>query len=533
MAVVTGDVKISMSLQGQGDGAKKVREAKDELAGLQKQTALSHNTAENFSKSLKEQAKGVNFLREGFENLRSNLGFVSAAFGAVITVATTLWTLLGGSENPIPQFVIDTENAAKAEYELARQLMQTVEASKQAAVNIDAVRVSTLKLAAANAEAAGDQKRQADLLRQAGITEATNTAAGTQKSIDDLFARRQALNQAEQAAIAREKSLRAESVRAFGLANNPGDTDMAHRGRAHAAGVAAEVAANLAAFEAKKAREESDSLTKQIGAQNEALKAQRDAIAAAADTTIKLDETLIMPGESRGGGTADPDMEFDPFEGKWQFRGGSKSRNTTIGVGAFASLERNISGATGRTDGPASQIRDFSAALTEALPGMSEFNALLGQLSETWTLWGEGSKTTKDAVVGSLGAIAKAGAAQIRDERLRAGVLSVIELGLGFANLANPAIASGHFTASAILGGVALFGGSSGGARGGGSRAAGSGNGSRIPARLSGAEDMGGGRVSYVIHGNYYGGRAEQEAAADQHRLSRRLVGTGFERGRG
>ncbi|MCC6623354.1 MAG: hypothetical protein IT385_18995 [Deltaproteobacteria bacterium] len=501
------------------------------------------------STTFAEGIKPVNAVREGFEKLRSNFMFVAGAIGAVVTVATTLWALLSGGENPIPQFIVDTEKAAAAEYELAKQLMQTVAASEKAAIKIDAVRVSTLRLAAANAAAAGDQKRQAELLRSAGVVEATATAADTQKSIDEMFARRQALNKAEQEAIAREKSLRAQATSAFGLANLPGPQDMEARGRAHAAAVNASVAAELASVQAKAARAESESITTQLAAQNDALKAQRDAIAAAADTTITLDETLVMPkapGDG-GGGRKDPRAELRAallrgdqraidaaFSGS--AKGLSAANDNTLewtltqadAIAKSAEQVQAYSDALERLEA-GNQIRDFAVALNEALPGMGAFNVALSQLADTWAKWGEGSLTTRDAVIGSLGAIAKAGAQQIKDERLRAGVLSIIELGLGFANLANPPIAAGHFTASAILGGVALFGSGSGSSRGAGGGSGGA-AGTPRPVRLGG--EMLGQRAVHVTIQNYYGGRSEQEAGADFTRLVRRVDGTGHERGR-
>lgn len=173
-------------------------------------------------------------------------------------------------------------------------------------------------------------------------------------------------------------------------------------------------------------------------------------------------------------------------------------------------------------------IRDFTAALSEALPGMAEFQSALSTISDTWAKWGQGSITTKNAVVGSLGAIAKAGAAQIKNERLRAGVLSIIELGLGFGAIAsqNYPAAAAHFTAAAILGTQAAFSASGGGGRGSG---AGS---SRTVARQV-AHSGSGASAPYVININApWFGPSPQEAAAGLVQFLQRPHGTGFERGR-
>lgn len=211
------------------------------------------------------------------------------------------------------------------------------------------------------------------------------------------------------------------------------------------------------------------------------------------------------------------------------FRERLDSYGTDLGGRMLAAANDNALGISfGGGRSRADDIRDFTSALSDSLPVMGEFASMVSQLSETWTKWGEGSLTTRDAVVGSLGAIAKAGAQQIKDERLRAGVLSIIELGLGFANLANPAIAAGHFTASAILGSVALFSGGSGSSKG----SSGSGSGGRTPApRVGGGDALGGGNITYIINAPWFG-PAPQESAAGVVSFIERPRGTGFERGR-
>lgn len=153
---------------------------------------------------------------------------------------------------------------------------------------------------------------------------------------------------------------------------------------------------------------------------------------------------------------------------------------------------------------------------------MSDFSAALAQIGDIWAKWAETGKNTKAAVVGSLAAIAVAGAQQIKDERARAGVLAIIETGLGFANLENPAIAAGHFTAAAVLGGVALFG------AGGSARRSGGGSAASAASSIRPVNDNTGvAPVQLNINAPWFG-PSPQEAAAGLAAFLGSANGTGF-----
>jgi len=110
-------------------------------------------------------------------------------------------------------------------------------------------------------------------------------------------------------------------------------------------------------------------------------------------------------------------------------------------------------------------VRDFSSALSDALPNMGAFASALSTISAEWDGYARGQRSIGQAVTGSVAAIARAGAEHIKSERTRAGVLAVIETGLGIASLAimdYPAAAA-HFLAAATLGTVALTATSSSG----------------------------------------------------------------------
>lgn len=86
MGLTQGNVKVTVEMVGKGDAPKKVKETSDAIDKTKKSSA----EAEVATKSLKDRVdsiKGsvgpVNLLREGFENLKGNLGFVGLAVGAL------------------------------------------------------------------------------------------------------------------------------------------------------------------------------------------------------------------------------------------------------------------------------------------------------------------------------------------------------------------------------------------------------------------------------------------------------------------
>lgn len=546
MAVFSGNVQVTLKTTSTGNLAAKSGADAKAVEGLKNQVAQTGEASSAASgkvkgfvdqvASVKSGAKPLNIIREGFENLRSNAGFLGAAIGGVVTVVSTLWELFS-TETPIPQFILDAERAASAEYEFSKQLWQNVEAANASMKSLDNLRLSVLELASANAKARGDEKTSADLAKLKELGGISQGISGTKKSIEETFAQRQQLLKEGREAEARAKNLAAQSVAAQFEANQAGSKgDIAAWSRAAAASVQVDAAAALARWEAKTAFETAQKLTDQLGVQNAALEQQKESLRLAADTTIKIDETLIAPEKSRGGGGGSivDDDEARRFWEDKRRRFGASADSREMTDGDFAAIERNIGRATGRDEAARSRaqmgndIRDFASALSEALPGMAEFQGALSSIADTWAKWGQGSVNTKNAVVGSLGAIAKAGAAQIKNEKLRAGVLSIIELGLGFGSIAAydyPAAAA-HFTAAAILGTQALFSASGGGGKGGN---AGS---SKTVARQV-ANSGSSGSAPYVININApWFGPSLQEAAAGLVQFLQRPHGTGFERGR-
>lgn len=165
-------------------------------------------------------------------------------------------------------------------------------------------------------------------------------------------------------------------------------------------------------------------------------------------------------------------------------------------------------------------VRDFSSALSDALPGMGAFSAALSTISAEWDGYARGQRGMAQAVTGSVSAIARAGAEHIKSERTRAGVLAVIETGLGIASLAimdYPAAAA-HFLAAATLGTVALTGAATSGGASSSSR----------NVMQTTASSFAQAAPQVTIYGGWIGNGTPQENADALYDRMRASYGTGF-----
>lgn len=532
MAVLSGDVNIGIKLTGSGDGVARTKQAERAIADLERKIGETSQGAKKaaaatsgFSASLdsiKTGVKPLDGVRSVFENLRANfLGFPQAVAGVVSGLAAVIVKFAeGGSAAERLRVKADEyrEALAGARKDLeALQKLQGIEPP-----NPDA------PFGANAGERFGEitdklltlQKRLRELQAIDAIGKQVDGVAVMSSFLADVDDRYLAIKRTE------NEILEIEKLRAT-LVNETAD---ATERQARGIQAMVDAARNLTT---------AGMLSRTTGV------AANDLFATWAGGSTKPTATPRRGGGGGGGNGAD-----DWWREK--VRSLTAGNDNDFGDADFMALERTLQGAAGRGPGFGSTerqgkkgdrakflaekaarkelgdgIRDFSAALSEALPGMSEFQASLASIAEIWTAWGEGSKGTADAVVGSLGAIATAGAQQIKDERARAGVLAIIQLGLGLGKVFIPGLqaeAAGHFAAAATLGTVAIFGSGGRASGGGGGRGAAPTRGA--PARVGG-EQLGTGNVSLTIHGNYYGGRREQEAASDFARLTRRR-GNGF-----
>lgn len=477
-AVANGDVNVRVNVPGSGDGPKKLDE-----------TARGLDAVNARLGAVKESIKPVNKARESFENLRSNTFFVVGAVTSLIGGLAGLADSLSTNSQAISAFAAVQKEVAGALGE-TRDLVEDIQiklGKRQPKTDMEKLGESMRETWAKNQElidkgsaaVTAHQERVAELKHLYG-----EYAPATQKAMKELALAQTNVNDltdAQNAALRESIDLFNELARAAGQAFHQDLKDASgkpffQQWKAPAGGGGGGGGGGA-------------------GAQPRNLEEQRG----------------DFFGQSR---PVSGRFAVDPASGE--------SAKRVLWEDAPEEFWRTPANDNSLFQTMAADVRDFTGALSEALPGMEAFTGALGQISEVWGKYAESGEGAARATIASLGAIGRAGAEQIKNERLRAGVLSVIELGIGTGMLfVNPAEAASHFAAAAILGGVAIFGGSSaGGARGGGA------GGRPLSAPLG---DRSSGNITYVINtGVYIAGRTEQESAAELHTLDRRAYGSGW-----
>lgn len=199
-----------------------------------------------------------------------------------------------------------------------------------------------------------------------------------------------------------------------------------------------------------------------------------------------------------------------------------------VSVSAADNQAKLITGAIAESGDRAqlgADIRDFTSALSAAVPEMDAFHGALAKIGDIWSEWGKGAMNAKTAVVGSLAAIGLAGAESIKNEQLRAGVRALILGAEGAVHLLTPgyqALGAAEIAAAGVLGAIALGGG---GGSSSSSRAPTGGGGARALRPMSDAAT----NAALVVNINApWFGPSPQEAAAGLSAFLGRAAGTGF-----
>jgi hypothetical protein len=137
----------------------------------------------------------------------------------------------------------------------------------------------------------------------------------------------------------------------------------------------------------------------------------------------------------------------------------------------------------------AKPVLDFASALTSNLvPALSEVQGLMDEVTNIFDKFTEGQTSMTQALGQGAMEIAAFAAKSIGGVKAEAAVRAIYEGAMGFATLATPAISAGHFTAAAMLAGVAtgVIGG------GGASASASASKGIGKPSASTGASTGGG-----------------------------------------
>lgn len=150
----------------------------------------------------------------------------------------------------------------------------------------------------------------------------------------------------------------------------------------------------------------------------------------------------------------------------------------------------------------ATQAEQFAEALTKVADAtglvatsMPEMGSALSEIEAITAKVVEGKLSLANALAAGATAIAANAAKAIGGVRAEAAVRAAYEIAMGFATLANPFESAGHFTAGALLGAVAAGAGGGGGGRGkgggGGGASGGNGGGSSGPTTIVNNFSMG------------------------------------------
>lgn len=571
MTVLNGEVKTTINIRGVGDGAARVDAASKAIKGTE---TAAKGAGSSFLSMREKLAQVAGMADSAFGKMTGQVGVVASTAVEAGTIFGALGVVVGGVAAAVAGVVAAAFDLEQQRFDLVTKSLQgTADAAGRLAQSLAtaAVKAKELQEAAkaaevrdltaqiATARARGDTTSAAGLAGRLTLLQSGNEVGALRAQGSDAFFQSANATVQRAAALAQvadteakirtlEGKLAQKAVVEFrnGIAMSREDLQAELAGlqalRVQQVGNAAlvspqaagqNVAAATALFKAAESVQTQGLVESATGVLSNAvdvLKASAGGVkpggggGSGGRSTGAVDPRAALRAAFLSGDQAAIDAAFARDSGK----GLAANDNQLVGAltqgdaqAKSAQQVADYSEALNRAD-LAGNIRDFTAALGEAMPGMSDFSAALAQIGDIWAKWAETGKNTKAAVVGSLAAIAVAGAQQIKDERARAGVLAIIETGLGFANLENPAIAAGHFTAAAVLGGVALFG------AGGSARRSGGGSAASAASSIRPVNDNTGvAPVQLNINAPWFG-PSPQEAAAGLAAFLGSANGTGF-----
>lgn len=537
MALVTGDVKVTITMKGQGDASAVVDKTTDSL----KKTEVAAKGATSgfgaLKASLAPLTEGLSSAFAGLSkvaNILPGFGVGGLIAGAVGGLAALFDALTSGEEK-LSSFGEAMSTSLIGTFNLATGMSVLAAQAQDAAKAVDAMGKVTIETYAKIAESRGDTTG-AKSIRLFGSSVEADKAASDAESKASQAARDLAAAQAGHTRARDEIDSAYRDIETAQLQHEKASEEFAWA-RVKEAKIALEQSSKAitdlsplvssSAEAAKAAR---------LYADEQALKANRLEGAGFYEPTEPSKVTIPGVSGANDNGFGGYDNIDDYYRSKQRDNG----RSARDQARDFRMLQRKLNppevpsaiystrDATdlgdSRPSDIANQIRDFTSALSDALPGMGQFNDALSKISSIWVEWGKSGKNTETAVVGSLGAIGLAGAELIKNDRLRAGVKAIIYGAEGAVHLLTPgmqALGAAEIGAAVALGGIAIFGGSGGG--GGGAR-------STAPQRVSSGRDVSAGAVNINIYGGWFGGQSPQESGAALEQRIRRAQGTGFER---
>lgn len=314
MTINAGRVELDIVALARDQMTATMREVNKTLGETKKQLDATKGASSQATTAMQSQqtvfgrAKdGVLTLSRAQEGLNKVLGLTGfiGIVGGVVSGLSALFDLLSGDES-IPEFARDVTAAASAEYVLAQRVAQLSKEAEGATKNVNALRIATLSLGAANADVAGDEKRAAELRRQGGIETIVGSVKETEKELEKLSKLQDEALDKRAEAEARAKQLSAEATRAqfeFFEAGRSGDAR--RQGLAAAAVLEANIAKGLAENDMTEAERVFKETSETIRARNDMIREQRQALSNAEARgigDIAFDPMTISPDEPGVGG---------------------------------------------------------------------------------------------------------------------------------------------------------------------------------------------------------------------------------------
>lgn len=568
MTVVTGAVNVTVRVDGVGRGPQKVDETRKAIDKIERSSSNAGGAVgvlRGRIDSLKEGVGPVNLLREGFEWLNSNIGFVGIAAGALVGVFGALSSALSTTkiDSVTQSFIRMAQGAQRARTGIIN--LATVASSLRAdlttSAEIDAGEMEAQALENVGRFEEAEKKRR-EVAQKRVMQTQVEIETGKSKAIFDA---RMADEQRKRAQVALADNQR--EIDHYNLLIRQREraglsTEYQRKQLAAASVTQQDLSANLAIAD----RAYRDN-AKAVDLYNRKLEASNRLLGS-------LDQPAAKRPSGGGGARRGGPVKGKPEDDTNRLLGGlaaASDRRWEMEARQLDELERKAreerlaqederkarEDRAGAVRGPisssrADDIRDFSAALSESLPGLAEWSGALKEVAGSWgdvaaanddatakyedylngrateaeylKAMGDARKAEARGAIASVGAIATAGAESIKNERVRAGVLATIHLGLGTALMFVPGAqqeALGHLAGAAILGSVAIFGGS----RGSGSSSSSSRERS-VARQLS--DRTSSGAVTLNIFGGWFGTSHPQETAAALHSMIARGGSGGY-----
>lgn len=541
VTVMSGEVRTTITMRGAGDGAAKVDGMKKSVDGLEGSVGKTRKGFGALGTSLQQVAgvasPALGALARDIGDVSGLVGEVAGRFGlwgtvvaGVVTGIGALVAVLVSGEPTLSTYGKAMESAAKQSSNMATAITQIASEARVAQGALESLGKTALGAFASLQDLRGQKDAAAETRAKLGAVEASGEAAKAEVDFTLTVGKLATADAMRKAAIDDITYAERDLLEA----------QLRHDDAAVALAAVRLTNSRFAKAEAESAVRDLTPLVQRLATTAGALRGLANEQQLQANMVPGVEffqpDAETQKYVNKGGAPGDPWDEADTaWEAKRQKFGPGGGRGGALTRGGFASLERTIGDATGR-DAEAERvrdltagIRDFTSALEGAVPSTSAFAGALEQVRSIWEAWGQGAQTTRQAVIGSLGAIAMASAQGIKGERERAGVLGAIYMGLGIAHVVTPGMqvqGAGEIAGGAMLIAAALTTPSSGSRGRGGGRGSG-------PVRAMGGETMAGGGAPMVVNINApWFGPSPQEAMAGLGGMLRATAGTGWEAGR-